>query len=483
MIGDAAEYVDRTLGDRIERLVRAHHARRLAGAGWERALAPGDGLWAAGDPPPRAGNTIDVLVDGVEALPALADALAGAKSHVHLAGWHFSPGFALKRGSNPVVLGDLLAELAERIDVRVLAWAGAPLPVFRPSRSDAERVCAALGDCTRVRAALDAKERPMHCHHEKIAVIDDEVAFVGGLDLTYLDGDRFDAPEHRVRASIGWHDVAVGLRGPAVRDVAEHFRLRWKETTGEALPEPASSAAAGGGVEAQVVRTVSEGIYDALPRGDFRILEVYARAFREARSLIYLENQFLWSPEVVTILADKLRDPPTDEFRVVLLLPAKPNSGADDTRGQLGVLIDADGEGGRLLAATVYSLGGGEARPVYVHAKVGIVDDEWLTVGSANVNEHSLFNDTEMNVVVRDGALARATRERLWAEHLERPLEQLAGREPAELVDEVWEPIAREQLERRKAGLRQTHRLTRLPHVSRRSRRFLGPIQSLLVDG
>jgi phosphatidylserine/phosphatidylglycerophosphate/cardiolipin synthase-like enzyme len=246
---------------------------------------------------------------------------------------------------------------------------------------------------------------------------------------------------------------------------------------------PAASAAVGGGVEAQIVRTVPENVYDALPRGDFRILESYVRAFRSARRLIYLENQFLWSPEIVAILAEKLARPPSDEFRLVVLLPAKPNNGADDTRGQLGVLADADEDGGRLLAATVYSRGGGEARPVYVHAKIGIVDDEWLTLGSANLNEHSLFNDSEMNVVVRDATLARATRERLWAEHLERPLDDVRGRDPTELVDDVWKPIAREQLERRRAGLRPTHRLARLPHVSWRSRRLLGPIQSLVVDG
>ena len=64
-----------------------------------------------------------------------------------------------------------------------------------------------------------------------------------------------------------------------------------------------------------------------LPRGDFRILESYTRALRSARELIYLENQFLWAPEIVSILADKLRNPPHPTFRVVVLLPAKANNG------------------------------------------------------------------------------------------------------------------------------------------------------------
>jgi phosphatidylserine/phosphatidylglycerophosphate/cardiolipin synthase-like enzyme len=135
-----------------------------------------------------------------------------------------------------------------------------------------------------------------------------------------------------------------------------------------------------------------------------------------------------------------------------------------------------------MLACTRYAVGDGTSDRVYVHAKVGIVDDRWLTVGSANLNEHSLFNDTEMNVVSHDPVLARQTRLRLWAEHLARPLEELEG-DPATLIDEVWRPLATEQLERRAAGAHLTHGLVGLAHVSRRSKRLLGPLQSLLVDG
>ena len=111
----------------------------------------------------------------------------------------------------------------------------------------------------------------------------------------------------------------------------------------------------------------------------------------------------------------------------MLVLPVRPNNGADDTRGQLGVLVEADDGAGRFLACTLYTPGGPQAQKVYVHAKVGIVDDRWLTLGSANLNEHSLFNDTEVNVVINDQALATSTRQRLFAEHLELPLEQVAG--------------------------------------------------------
>ena len=134
---------------------------------------------------------------------------------------------------------------------------------------------------------------------------------------------------------------------------------------------------------------------------------------------MYLENQFLWAPELVELLAAKLRDPPHDSFRLVVVLPSKANNGQDDTKGQLGRLVAADGGAGRLLAATLRSLTGTRDDPLYVHAKVGIVDDRWLTVGSANLNAHSLLNDTEMNVCTDHRELARHTRLRLWAEHLD----------------------------------------------------------------
>jgi phosphatidylserine/phosphatidylglycerophosphate/cardiolipin synthase-like enzyme len=216
---------------------------------------------------------------------------------------------------------------------------------------------------------------------------------------------------------------------------------------------------------------VPESLYAGLPRGEFTILESYRRALRGAERFVYLESQFLWSPELIEILADKLRNPPREDFRIVVVLPANPNNGKDDTRGQLGVLVDAAKDGGRgerFLACTIFQRGGNS---VYVHAKVGIVDDAWMTVGSANLNEHSLFNDTEVNVVVRDEAFIRAARLRLWEEHLE----QAADGDPHRVVDESWRPLAHESSD---------HRKLRLLHgVSRRSQALWGPINGLLVDG
>jgi phosphatidylserine/phosphatidylglycerophosphate/cardiolipin synthase-like enzyme len=282
---------DRRLGAAVGRAVRAHHRRRLERADWLIALdAPGGG-WAAGEPQPRPGGSLDVPIDGAEALPRMVAELEQAESPVHIAGWFFSPDFALTREGEPAILRNLLAELAERVEVRVLVWAGTPLPLFRPSRGTVRKMRDSLCAGTKIRCALDAKERPMHRHHEKTIVVDDRVAFVGGIDLTSEAGDRFDSSGHRARGQVGWHDVSARVAGPAVADIAEHFRMRWREVSGE------ESATAGkvepaGNVELQIVRTVPERVYTAKPRGDFRILESYVRALRSARRLIYLENQF-----------------------------------------------------------------------------------------------------------------------------------------------------------------------------------------------
>ncbi len=131
--GRLLERVDAALGDGLENLVVAHHRRRLLRQGWLHALDAGPGGWAGGEPPPRRGNRVEMLIDGSEALPAIARACEAARSSVWLAGWHFTPELRLA-GST---LRELLAEVAERAEVRVLAWAGAPLPLFHPDRSEA----------------------------------------------------------------------------------------------------------------------------------------------------------------------------------------------------------------------------------------------------------------------------------------------------------------------------------------------------------
>jgi phosphatidylserine/phosphatidylglycerophosphate/cardiolipin synthase-like enzyme len=480
----ALSHADRLAGVAIEGAMGAHHRRRLRRLGQGHRIAPPDDgrLWVAGDPPPRGGNAVEVLIDGAEALARIEAAIRGARRHVHIAGWSLTAHFALTRGEPPVLLRELLAEVAERAAVRVLVWAGAPPRTFTPDRRTVAAERDELVRGTRIRMALDSRSRALHCHHEKLVIVDDEIAFVGGIDLTLLGGDRWDTNAHPARGRLGWHDATSRLRGPAVADVAAHFAARWSEVRGEPLDAPPAALPPAGDVDVQVVRTVPERQYRFAPRGDFRILEALLRALRSAQHLVYLESQFLWAPEVVDLLAAKLRKPPADDFRVVVLLPSRANNGQEDTRGQLDVLADADRDAHRFLATTISARTGRTIDRVYVHAKIGIVDDRWMTIGSANLNAHSLFNDSEMNIVTCDPALARDTRLRLWAEHLERDRDAVAG-EPTAVVDELWRPIAREQLERSERGDTRTHRLIELAPASRRVDRLLGPLDALVVDG
>ena len=127
---------------------------------------------------------------------------------------------------------------------------------------------------------------------------------------------------------------------------------------------------------------------------------------------------------------------------------------------------------GRLLVSTI-GPPGRKQPPVYVDAKVGVIDDDWLIVGSANLNEHSLFNDTEVNLVTDDAALAQSIREQLWSEHL---AFDCSGRDPLEVIESQWRRVLSDP-----PPFRQP--LRRLPAASRRSARLLGPLKGLMVDG
>ena len=425
--------VDTIVGNGVEAAVRAKHRWRLRRLGWSHALLPrDDGPWAAGDPRPRDGCSLEVLIDGAEAFPAIADAIERARGYVHLTGWHVAPYFELVRGERPGCSASCWREAADRLDVKVLVWAGAPVPAFHPDAQGGARGRREPHPGYATSAARPIpREHPFHCHHEKTVIVDGEVAFVGGIDMTDYAGDRFDTSDHPARRRLGWHDVGTRIRGPAVADVDDHFALRWRELTGEELERPGAPAPAGEHT-VQVVRTIAERHVRGGPRtastGSSR-----ATCARSTAREIHLPRE-----PVPVVTGDRRgcsrtssAGPPCDEFRLVILLPAQANNGHDDTMGQLGVLAAADDGAGRLLAATIRSLTGERDDRLYVHAKVGIVDDRWLTVGSANLNAHSLLNDTEMNVVTDDPELARDTRLRLWSEHLSVDVAEIARRRSA----------------------------------------------------
>ena len=293
--------LDAKLGDGLEAVLRSHHLRRLGELGWTDALTvPTEPGWWSTRVPVRPGNSLEVLIDGASALPQIESAIRQARKYVHIAGWHAEPDFKLSRGDGAIPLRDLLAEVAQRVPVRLLLWAGPPVPAFRPTRYMVKRAREGFIRDSKVQCTLDKRERTLHCHHEKIIVVDGDLAFVGGIDLTSLQADRFDEESHPPRDPLGWHDAAAHL--PAREE-----------------PSPA------GDVGVQVLRTVPEQVYTFAPRGEFTILGAYLHALTAAERFIYLENQFLWSPEVVDILCAKLTHPPSDDFRLLLLLPARPS--------------------------------------------------------------------------------------------------------------------------------------------------------------
>src|SRR5260370_34997702 len=158
------DLADNALGQLVERLSTSHHRRRLARVRWTTAIDPTPGGWAEGEPRPRPGNAVTVLVDGAEAFQAMAVAIANAQSHVHITGWHITPTFATTRGERPIVLKELLAEVAAHIPVRVLIWAGVPLPVMQPWRGGGRKLPRDLAAGNRGQCGPHARERPRHVH-------------------------------------------------------------------------------------------------------------------------------------------------------------------------------------------------------------------------------------------------------------------------------------------------------------------------------
>jgi phosphatidylserine/phosphatidylglycerophosphate/cardiolipin synthase-like enzyme len=411
--------------------------------------------WYAGGTPPRLHNHIDPLIDGESYFNALQECLSQARDYVYVAGWCFTPYLPLCRGSERALVESrlltLLSATAQRVPVRVLLWAGAGLLIkpnigqMRQVQSTIEREGA--GD---IRCELDHSAHITHCHHQKAIVVDGQVAFVGGMDLTTLSGDRWDTPSHPLRAGQNWHDVQLRLEGEAVADVEHNFRQRWEAVTGESgLPHLEPGFDPAWEVPAQVLRTIPARTYNFAPHGEFGIFHWYIQALRRARRLIYIENQYIWSPHVMNALQAAMEAPHKGPFRIVLVLPAFAGDGRWDNDKHIQALRNADRGRGIVSIYSPYASGpnAGEHpfsyRAIYVHAKAAIIDDAWLAAGSANLNNRGLITDGEIDLVVREPGLARRMRIALWAEHLGLPAHEIEGVDPVDLVDHRWVDVAR----------------------------------------
>jgi phosphatidylserine/phosphatidylglycerophosphate/cardiolipin synthase-like enzyme len=300
---------------------------------------------------------------------------------------------------------------------------------------------------------------PLESLHQKIAVVDGVHAFVGGIDMLigpHGDFDRWDDSLHAYSSPLRsnevenspypWHDAHAMIEGPEAGDVELNFRQRWNDLIERhardphlLVPEHAPAPALESTSLLQVARTIPPHTYRFAPAGIQGIAQLYERALRNARHFIYLENQYFWlrayygidlplpgtaSPDmesIVSALGAGLQRGVT----VVLVLLDHPNVGRALSDAALTRLREqapqavAEGRLQVICLATSTNRGGDERyRPIYVHAKVAIVDDLWSTVGSANLNNRGMRDDAEMNVAVLDAEHASHLRLMLWAEHL-----------------------------------------------------------------
>jgi phosphatidylserine/phosphatidylglycerophosphate/cardiolipin synthase-like enzyme len=442
----------------IRRLAGPFHRRRQAlerdqnddlpplPAPWE------DERWFRGGFPPRAHNRLTPLIDGEAYFRDLHAALLEARDRVTICAWCLTPLMPLLRGDeqHDTVLAELLREVSSRAQVYVLLWSGAQA-LFEPTEQMVEETRATLlRIAPRVHCEVDRSAAFSHDHHQKAVTIDGRIAYVGGMDLTTFQGDRWDTTEHPLRFGTNWHDAQVRLEGEVVNDVQQNFCQRWNAVTGDALqPLPIGPSEPSWDTPAQIVRTIPAGFYPFSREGEFGIFHALSAAIRRAQRLVYLENQYIWAPEIVDALVQAMKRPRAEPFRIVIVLPDRAYTGKYDNDAHVRLLSKIDAGRGMFDAYSLFTGGPAIGRngyryvPIYVHAKVSIVDDEWFSIGSANLNRRGLATDTEMNVQSIAPDTARALRIRLWAEHLALPEEAVAAADPIALVDAEWKAAAR----------------------------------------
>jgi phosphatidylserine/phosphatidylglycerophosphate/cardiolipin synthase-like enzyme len=410
--------------------------------------------WFAGGTPPREHNHLTPLIDGEEYFTDLYATIANATRYVYIAGWCLTAHVPILRSSmndlTSTRLIEVLRAAAQRVPVRILLWGGA-MAIIRPTRGDVDELIDSMqkevhGDLV---AVADHTAHMTHCHHQKSVVVDGQKAYVGVIDMTTFSGERWDRNAHPLRAGVNWHDAAVAIEGQAVADVEANFRQRWQAVTGkDDLPHADPEVRAGWDTPVQIVRTIPKKTYDFAPKGEFGIHHAYIESIRRAQRLIYLESQYLWSPEIMDALFDALNSPPPMFPRIVVVLPARATSGKWDNDQHVKLLREADAGRRAIEAYTLYTSGTTAGmhpfryRPTYVHAKLAVFDDEWLLLGSANLNNRGMVTDSELNVLAHDQALATQLRVKLWSEHLGLSEEDVAGADPIELVDVAWRRLA-----------------------------------------
>jgi cardiolipin synthase len=423
--------------------------------------------------PPRAGNLVRPLVDGVAAFRRIAEAVTAAQHSVWLTVTFFAPDFRMPGGSGS--LFDVLDRAVDRgLDVRVIFWRPnqESIGYGRTFAGSPEQRDMLEARGSRFRIRWDRAHGP-YCQHQKSWLIDaghaSETAFVGGMNLT---AKAMGSPGHATENER--HDVYVEIRGPSATDVHHNFVQRWNEASERAavdgtwghddkdgLSFPARLSAQHGESIVQVQRMVQPGRYnDAHPSpegraydiaaGERSVLAQYLQAIGAARRSIYIENQAIPIPEVAMTLEAALKR----GVEIVILVPADPEDHVRMARQQpqRKPLFDGLAALGRHENFALAGIAGldtqGRRRNVYVHSKIMLVDDVWGTIGSCNLHAHSLSGHTEMNASIWDTRVVRALRCELLAEHLDQDTAGIDDRSALRL----YRDIARENRQRRDAS-------------------------------
>jgi phospholipase D1/2 len=400
----------------------------------------------------RAGRAA-FLIDGAAYYRAFMQAARKARHSIMIIGWDFDSRTALDVDdrSNPITqLGEFLNELARarrKLHIRVLEW---DYPViFGVDRELSPLYGLTWKPHRRVHFRFDDTHPLAGSHHQKIVVIDDRVAFVGGLDLT---SKRWDTPAHRPqepgRMFDGkpyppMHDVMVCVDGEAAASLAETARARWQAATHEHLKpvyvrnDPWPDALEPDVTDAHFGLACTAPANNGSPAVG-HVERLYLDMIARAQRYIYIENQYFTSQKIASALAARLIEP--DGPEIVLVTRLLSHGWLEEVTMQLlrsrhiETLRRADAHG-RFYACYphVDCLCAGTC--IDTHSKLMVVDDEWLRVGSANLSNRSMGVDTECDIViqadgeprVREGI--RAFRNRLLAEHL--------GRDPARVQREI----------------------------------------------
>lgn len=403
---------------------------------------------------------LGVIVDAEDYFTIAKAAMRRARRSIYLTAWDFDARVRmtpqLRRPRRPDRLGNLLNWLATSrpdLHIHVLKWDYAEL--FDLARWSHPFMLRNWLTHRRLQYRLDGDHPTGACHHQKLLVIDDSVAFCGGLDIT---ANRWDTRAHRAHEPLRrqpdgktyepFHDVMMAVDGDAARALGDLFRERWQRATGETLAPPASIPLRRGRAKdkakdkaadpwpptlSPILKNVRVGVCRTDPacNGRDAVREVEAlhlEAIAQARRSIYIESQYFASTAVAEALKARLAE--EDGPEVVVVNPVRTTSWLENTvmlgaRARIArELREADRHGRFGLYAAMTD--GGAC--ITVHAKVMVVDDRLLRVGSANMNNRSMGLDTECDLVLEahptapaEAATRRAiahTRDDLIAEHL-----------------------------------------------------------------